>query len=510
MIRKFARKEVYVILALLFVAVTPLILQKGEPFDPDDADTRLIIMTPHNETIRREFGEAFSEYWKEKTGEVVYMDWRTPGGTSEIRLILDGEFSRADERGDEGIGVDVLFGGGDYIFKKMASKGRLQKLDVFEKQKQWFGGEKGIRQNFTGEDCYGQDHQWVGVCLSRFGICYNMDGLKRLGLKPPESWDDLGNPRYFGHIALADPTKSGSVAKAFEMLVQQKIHKELETISREPGESHEHMIDRAKSQGWTKGFQLIQKISANARYFTDSASKIPHDVAQGDAVAGMCVDFYGRAYNEKLKKPDGSSRLQWVTPVGGTSTSVDPVAVLRGAEHPKLAQAFVEFLLTEKGQLLWNNKPGTPNGPKHHAIRRLPVRPDLYTPDRLQFFTDPEIMPYEGEPDFVYNPELTGELFNAMRNAIKVMCIDTHDELTDAWETLIKHSDENGVMPPMALQNFSEVRLFSYKKTYELKKILNERSSKKETLRVLDKLNRLAAIFRRSYADSQKLAKQNK
>lgn len=510
MIKKFARNEVYVFLALLIVAVTPLILQKGEPFDPDDADTRLIIMSPHNETIRREFGEAFSEYWKEKTGEVVYMDWRTPGGTSEIRLILDGDFTRADERGDEGIGVDVLFGGGDYLFKKMASKGRLQKLDVFENQKQWFDGETGIRQSFTGEDCYGKDHQWVGVCLSRFGICYNVDGLKRLGIKAPENWDDLGDPRYFGHIALADPTKSGSVAKAFEMLIQQEIHKQLKTISREAGESHEHMIDRAKSQGWTKGFQLIQKISANARYFTDSASKIPHDVAQGDAVAGMCVDFYGRAYNEKLKKADGTSRLQWVTPAGGTSTSVDPVAIFRGAQHPKIAQAFVEFLLTEKGQLLWNNKPGTPMGPKHHALRRLPVRPDLYTPERLQYFSDPGVMPYEGEPDFVYNPELTGELFNAMREAIKVMCIDTHDELRDAWETLIEHSDENGVMPPRALRNFSEVRSFSYKKTEELKRLLSKKSTKKESLRVVDKLNRLAANFRRSYEDSQKLAKQNK
>lgn len=392
----------------------------------------------------------------------------------------------------------------------MASKGRLQKLDVFDNHKEWFGGEKGIRQNFTGEDCYHKDQQWVGVCLSRFGICYNVDGLERLGLEIPKNWDDLGDPKYFGHVALADPTKSGSVAKAFEMLIQQKIHEELQTVTREPGESHERMTDRAKSEGWTKGFQLIQKISANARYFTDSASKIPHDVAQGDAVAGMCVDFYGRAYNEKLKKVDGSSRLGWITPSGGTSTSVDPVAVLRGAENGEIAQAFVEFLLTEKGQLIWNNRPGTPNGPKHYAIRRLPVRPDLYTPDRLQYFTDPEIMPYKGEPDFIYKPELTGALFTAMRQAIKVMCIDTHDELTDAWETLIEHTREDGTMPPFALQKFNEVRLFSYKKTYELKVMLSKERTKKEYLRVLDKLNRLAAIFRRSYADSQKLAKQNR
>ncbi len=509
MMKFFFRSEVYVILALILVAITPLILQEGEPFDPDSADARLVIMTPHDETIRREFGDAFSAYWKEKTGQTLYMDWRTPGGTSEIRLILDGDFSRAEERGESGIGVDILFGGGDYIFKKMAADGRLQKLDVFENQKQWFEGEHAIKKKFTGEDCYSEDHLWVGVCLSSFGICYNVDGLKRLGIEAPESWDDLGDPRYFGHIALADPTKSGSVAKAFEMLIQQKIHEEIKVVVRNPGESVKDMVDRAKSAGWTRGLQLIQEISANARYFTDSASKIPHDVAQGDAVAGMCVDFYGRAYNEKLKKADRSCRMQWVKPKRGTSTSVDPVAVLRGADHPQIAQAFVEFLLSDKGQLLWNNKPGTPNGPKLHSLRRLPIRPDLYSPENLQHFTDPEILPYKGEPDFIYQYELTGDLFNGMREAIKVMCIDTHDELKDAWGTLIEHSDENGVMPPRALRYFNDViRFVSYNKTKELNEILKKKDTKKDTLILLDKLNRRAAIIRRSYKDSKKLANQ--
>ena len=504
--KKFARKEVYVVLALLFVAVAPLILQRGKPVSPGEADVKLTVMTPHNETIRREFGEAFAEYWEEKTGEKVYMDWRTPGGTSEIRLVMDGDFTRAESRGEKGIGVDVLFGGGDYLFKKMASKGRLEKLEVFEKQKKWFSGENRILQNFTGEDCYGKDFRWVGVCLSRFGICYNVDGLKRLGIEPPTSWDDLGDSKYFGYLALADPTKSGSVAKAFEMLIQQKIHEEIKNSSRRPGENRARMIDRATSEGWNRGLQLIQRISANARYFTDNASKVPHDVAQGDAIAGMCVDFYGRAYNEKLKKADGSSRLQWISPKGGTSTSVDPVAVLKGADNPKLAQAFVEFLLSERGQLIWNNKQGSVNGPKYHALRRLPIRPDLYTPERLKYFTDPEVLPYEGTPDFIYDPAITGDLFNAMRYAIKVMCIDTHDEQTEAWETLIEHADEEGEMSPLALANFNEVRLFSYKKTEELKGLLE----KKNPVVVMDKLNRLAAIFRRSYADSEKLARQNK
>jgi len=481
MIKKVYRKKVFVVVALVLVAVAPLLLQKGKPMTSSRADVRLVVMTPHNETIRREFGEAFSEHWKEKTGQTLFIDWRTPGGTSEIRLVLDGKFQRAEKKNEEGIGVDVLFGGGAYMFQKMASVGRLQSLDVFENRKEWFGCDLGIRQAFTGEECYGKDRKWVGVCLSSFGICYNVDRLQTLDIEPPRTWDDLGDPKYYGQLAIADPMKSGSVAKAFEMLIQQKIRYELDSVQREPGESRKEMLERATGQGWTKGLQLIQRISANARYFTDKASKIPHDVAQGDAAAGMCVDFYGRTYNEKLKKEDGSSRLVWISPEGGTSQAVDPVGILRGAVNHEIAQGFVDFLLSDKGQLIWNGQPGSPNGPKYHALRRLPVRPAVYTPENLKYFTDPEEMPYEGEPDFVYEPGLTSELFHALRH-----------------------------MPPKALRNFNEVRLFSYRKAFELKRLLDKKVDKEGALRLLDKMNRLAANFRRSYEDSQKLARQNR
>jgi len=78
------------------------------------------------------------------------------------------------------------------------------------------------------------------------------------------------------------------------------------------------------------------------------------------------VDYYGRTYNEKLTKEDGTSRLIWIAPEGGTSIGVDPAAVFKGANEPELAQAFVDFLLTEQGQVLWNKKPGTTNGPKYN------------------------------------------------------------------------------------------------------------------------------------------------
>ncbi len=513
MIKKYASHELYVIVALIVVAVAPLLLQKSDLNTASDADKRLVIMTPHNETIKREFSEAFTEYWQEKTGEKVYIDWRSPGGIREIRMVLESDFSIAEKNGSDSIGVDVFFGGGTYEFQKMAKNDRLAPLRVFEQHKEWFkesGAKNGIRESFTGERCYGEKKRWIGVCLSQFGICYNVDGISALGLDPPQSWDDLGNPEYFGHLALVDPTKSDSVARAFEMLIQQKIHVELAIERARPGETRQQLRNRAIRNGWAKGLQLIQRISANARYFTDSATKIPHDVSQGDAVAGMCGDFYGRTYNESLKKPDGTSRLQWVPAKGGTSTGVDPVGVFRGAPSPELAHGFVEFLLTKKGQMLWNARRGTKNGPKHRVLRRLPIRPDLYQPEQVADYSDPKELPYLNNADFTYDPSITGVLFEAMREQIKVMCIDTHDELTDAWGAIIAKSN-NGVLPKRPLERFNDVKLFSYTNTFQLKRVLDKRripgnGQVQRNLWADEKLNRLAAIIRRYYSDAKKLA----
>lgn len=497
---KYWNAKVGVVLVLLLVALTPLLLRKGEVVDPDEADVRLVVITPHNETIRREFGEAFVDYWKEKTGKVVYVDWRTPGGTSEIRMVLDSAFASAEERGDEGIGVDVFFGGGDYIFGKMAEQGRLAKLDVFEDQREWFGGKTGIPQRFTGETYWDEEGRWVGVCLSRFGICYNVDGLKRLGVEAPRTWDDLGKPAYFGHLALADPGKSGSVARAFEMLVQEKIHDQLEVLERRPGETPAEAKERACRVGWANGLNLIQRIAANARYFTDSATKIPHDVAQGDAVAGMCVDFYGRAYNEKLKRPDGSSRLQWISPEGGTSMSVDPVAVFKGAPNTEVAQGFVEFLLSERGQVIWNLPVGSEGGPDHRALRRLPVRPAVYTAENMARFVDVEESPYADEGEFVYDASLTGPAFAALRFVIRAICIDVHDELQEAWAVMIQED-----FLPRAMDYFQDVSSVSYDKTmYEIRKQLN--SGRKIDTATMSA--RISALLRGNYSEAINQAKR--
>lgn len=501
MIKPRLNKQSLVALALIACVATPLVLSRlhqGARQPMDDNQRRLTIITPHNETIRREFGEAFQQWWQQKTGESIYVNWLTPGGTSEISMVLDSRFAAAEKRGDPGVEIDLFFGGGDYPFRQQAQKKRFTTLDVFEQHPEWFNDQV-IPASFTGETYYDPDHQWVGVCLARFGICYNVDALKRRGLKPPTRWSDLADPRYHGGIALADPTKSGSVARAFEMLVQEQMHATLREGQRQPGKTQQQFEMRVRSEGWDKGLNLIQKIAANARYFTDSATKIPRDVAQGDAVAGMCVDFYGLTYEEMHRRPDGSSRIRWISPRSGTSMSTDPVAIFRGAPEPELAQAFVEFLLSRQGQLLWNVKPGTPGGPQYRALRRMPLRRDLYTPETMARFTDP-VNPYQQTADFTYRPELTAKGFGALRFIIRVMCLDAHDELKTSWQNLARYD-----FPERASTMFSDVTVVSYQNAMGG---IRRQLASGNALETAKLSVRLGKFFRRNYRRAARLARK--
>jgi iron(III) transport system substrate-binding protein len=505
------KKETLVVAAMLMTLAGPFLLRPAESTGPAKYDRRLVVMTPHHELIRREFGAAFSKHWKEKTGQVVFVDWRVPGGTSDIAVLLKSEFLGAFQVHWEktlglewsakvagacldgksvfsegsveakarkaflesvvGIGVDLFFGGGPYDFQQQARAGVLVAADgkgagglpaVRKAHPEWFS-DAGIPETLSGETFRDREERWVGTCLSSFGIVFNRDVLKRLGIeKEPDSWSDLADPRLMGQVALSDPSKSGSVTKAFEMVIQQQMRVAFDELTKKQGggrfaKSPQEIEREAVRTGWTEGMRLIQRIAANARYFTDSSPKIPLEVSRGDAAAGMCIDYYGRSAEEQTRGKDGKSRVGFVSPVGGTAVSVDPIGMLRGAPDGELATAFMEFVLSDAGQGLWGLKAGQPGAPKSVALRRLPVRRDWYTEARLGVMSDPEERAFEKAKQFQYEANWTGPVFNAVRFLIRVMCVDTHVELRAAWEEL-----ERAGFPKEATATFHEIGLIHF------------------------------------------------
>lgn len=536
-------KNIGLLLLLAFVLALPFALRPKAEF-AGRADDTVVIISPHNEAIRYEFEAAFRDSYQRRTGRSVALDWRLIGGTSEITRYLEGEYvasfqnhwthqlgrpwsatvqaafadgRQAKDAPEEAkaaraaflespasCGIDVFFGGGAYDFISQARAGRLVPLYREDEARPDWMDEAVVPVKHAGDDFRDPQGRWTGTVLSSFGIVYNHDALARLGLPAPVRWADLRDPRYLGQIALADPTKSGSMNKAFENVLQEKIHEvfraRLESARFATEEARSSAEAAAVAEGWAEGLRLLQAISANARYFTDSAQKVPVDVAAGNCAAGMCIDFYGRQQVETLARRAGSERVAYVSPPGGTIFSVDPIGLLKGAPHPGPARAFIEFVMSREGQRLWNRKPGTEGGPARYALRRLPVRRDAYgEPGEAALRSDPLEAPYGIAEPLVYRPEWTAGLFAELRFIMRVMCLDAHPELVTAWREVAAAG-----CPPEASAALRDVSAVDYAAAS---------STIKQALRAKDKTaelrlaRELGERFRAQYQQAAELAR---
>lgn len=464
--------------ALAVLVVVPFALRPRER--AVEAERTLMVVTPHNESIRYEFGAAFARWYRARTGHSVAIDWRVIGGASEtVRYLRSGygaafeqhwrkklkqewEDSLAaaalDERiapddspaddspaqaarrvfltSDVGVGFDVFFGGGNYEHARGARAGWLVDAGMRTRHPEWFTDDV-LPTTWAGEELQDAQGRWYGTVLSAYGLVANRDSLARLGVKEITGWRDLTRPELLGEVALSDPTRSASVAAALEMIVQEQMQRRAEELrSIEPDDVKREA--RAVRDGWLEGLRLLQLAAANARYFTDSSQKPPIDVAQGDAAVGICIDFYGRFEEETLGRRDGGGRVTFVAPRGGSAYTTDPIALLRGAPHRELAGDFIEFVLSPEGQRLWNQKVGTPGGPERFALRRLPARRDYYASAEVRpWRSDPDVNPYDPDGQLVYRPERTGGMLRELSFIVKVVCQEPQPELREAWQAVL-------------------------------------------------------------------------
>lgn len=535
-------KNIALLVALAVVLILPFALRKqGESIlNPDG---RVIVITPHNEAIRYEFGRAFREFYQEQTGKDVIVDWRVIGGTSEIvrkvesdylsafknywieeegrdwtQKIQDAFFNRRMQLDDTpqddtlpeqarrlflnsevSCGLDVFFGGGSYDFIRQSDAGSLVSFDLLDKHPDWFDADS-LPQSFAGEPYWDEEGRWFGAVLSTFGIIYNKDGLERVGYEgTPDAWQDLADPRFFGEIGLADPTKSGSITKAFEMIVQEEMQ-DLEKRLLEEGIGPALAEERAIREGWANGMELILLIAANSRYFTDSSTKPPLDVSQGDCVVGMSIDFYGRQQAEFNQIRSGSNHFEYVAPEGGTTVSVDPIGLFRGAPNREHAEAFIEFVLSAEGQKLWNFQPGSPGGPVQYALRRAPARKELYAESFIEYRSDPTVNDYENAGDFIYRPEWTTRLFSPLRYIIRVTMIDPHLELTEAWKAIIEAREAGREeQAQQALEILTDLSAISYEQASgPINEVLRSRNKIEEVRLSKDLANAFRAQYERA------------
>ena len=291
----------------------------------------LTIISPHSNQIQNEFETAFKA-----KNPGVSIKWIDKGATvADLRFVQSQFKSKPD-----GIGIDCFFGGGGETFAELDGAGSLQPLS----------SDFGVPAQLNGVPLVGPEKKWVAAALSDFGILYNKALFTRDKLPLPKTWADLGDPRLRGRVALADPRHSGSAHAVFEIILQ--------------------------TSGWDAGWKTLNRMAANAREFSRSASDLPQSVARGDTIASTAINFYALAAIERA----GGGKLGYVSPQGGVVQTPDPIGILKGAPNLELARKWVSFVMSPEGQKLWMLPKGAEGGPQAASLFRQPALPTLYQP----------------------------------------------------------------------------------------------------------------------------------
>ncbi|MEE8400456.1 MAG: extracellular solute-binding protein, partial [Desulfobacterales bacterium] len=355
-----------------------------------------IAISPHNTDIQNEYETAFSLSHAVEYGKKVKIEWRdVGGGSSSILHHLRNVYENSDRSG-----IDIVWGGGEYNFQKMAADGVLQPMtvspDVLEN----------VPATFAGLQMYDKEKFWFGSAVSGFGLFYNKQLLERLKLPEPKLWEDLGAPEFHNLIGLADPNQSGSAAASYEMIVQ-------------------------SGDSWASGWAKLLGILGNAKKYYAGAGDATEAIPSGEVIVTTCIDFYGT--NRAARYPE---ILVYTSPKGQTSFNPDPIAILKNPPHPLIAQRMVDFVLSLRGQALWALPVGHPSGPIRVALGRQPIRKDVYT--QYKGMLSPLILnPYEVGQSLAVDTELWSMSYGLLRQLVGAAAVKNAERLKAAKKKLI-------------------------------------------------------------------------
>jgi iron(III) transport system substrate-binding protein len=293
-------------------------------------ESELALITPVSKFIHDAALKAFADYAKEKWNVVVKVS-AIPAGTPVAygRIV---EWRGKPE-------ADIFWGGESALFEKLAEQKLLAKLDLDKTLVEQIPAAIGKPKPIPLKD---KDGYWIGTALEPYGLVYHPKRIQRLGIAEPKEWDDLLNPKLKGEVAQCAPTRSSSSNATYEVILS--MH------------------------GEDKGWDWLKKLAQNTGHFTARSRDVPTVVAKGEYSAGFAVPSY-MAFEEKLAGFD----LKFVAPTNAFVTP-EPMAILAGSRNPRAAKAFIEFLLTERGQKVFMERGLFPITPKY-KVRGTPGSP---------------------------------------------------------------------------------------------------------------------------------------
>jgi iron(III) transport system substrate-binding protein len=307
---------------LLPAALTAALLATA-PVAAQTIENELVLITPVAKTLTDPALAEFAKFAKEKWNITVRTNALAAGTPVAYGRIV--EWKGRPE-------ADIFWGGESALFDKLAEQKLIEKHDLPKEVVDSIPVSLGKPKAIPLKDPKGF---WIGTVLEPYGLVYHPRLLQRLGVPEPKDWNDLLHPKLKGHVAQCAPTRSSSSHATYEVILQR--------------------------DGDAKGWEWLQRLAANTGIFTARSRDVPSVVAKGEFAAGFAVPSY-MAFEDRLAGFDikfVAPSTAWITP--------EPIAVLAGSKHPKAARAFIEFMLTERGQRVSMGRGVFPITPKYRV-----------------------------------------------------------------------------------------------------------------------------------------------
>jgi len=222
------------------------------------------------------------------------------------------------------------------------------------------------------EYAYVNEPTFTGTTMYPLGIGYNVNTLKKLGLDPPQTYEDLLNPKWKDKIVMPHPAASGTGYAFLVTLIQ---------LYREKGE----MGIQSK-----KGWEYLAKLNNNMSQYTRSGSAPAKLVATGEYP--LCITFYDRVFQLNLE----GYPIAFSTP-SPTFAEASCSAIVANAPNMDGAKKFMEFILSQKAQEL------------AVTLGNYSVRPDVNPPKGAIPLKELKIFPDDYKWGSKYKKELLNE-----------------------------------------------------------------------------------------------------
>lgn len=329
------------------------------------SDDRVVVLTSYAEEVSSRFQAAFERAYPGKRVEIL---WRH-GEDAYYHFLQNGDKD-----------IDVYWTPAPGNFALLRKENRLARLEL---------DQKALPGDIGGVSISDPDDYYAAFELAGYGIAYNPDAVKALGLQPPKDWADLAASPYAGKVQMPIPGSVGFAPVLYEAILQ--------------------------GYGWEKGWAIVSEIGGNVTFNRAALPDGKDAVATGEMAARMTMDFFVSI----ATGTEGSGKISFAYP---SRTVYNPahIAIFAKAPHPKTAREFVDFALSEAGQRLL----------LHPDVHRLPVRPALY--GKVPKLA---VNPFT-QDNYGYNASFGRERRGLVSAMFDVMLVRFHDEQVALWQSL--------------------------------------------------------------------------